>query len=152
VRVETTVIGSVRAELLVAFAPGEPLRTSQVPGSAARALSVLPGLRGHRCDNGAGATFAEELADTELAHLLEHAALEVMALAGAPDTLRGATSWDFARDGAGVFRVRLEHDDAATLEGAVALASEVVEWASGRGEVSPDVARAVRLLRRTRRA
>ena len=151
-RIETTVIGSRRAELLVAFAPGEPLRTSEVPGSATRALGVLPGLRGHRCDNGVGTTFAEELADTEIAHLLEHAALEVMALAEAPDTLRGATSWDFARDGVGVFRVRLEHDDAATLEGAVALAADVVAWAAGRRDEAPDVTTAVRALRRTRRA
>lgn len=150
-RVETTAIGPDSAELAVAFGPGEPLRTSGCPGSAARALGVLPGLRGHRCENGAGVTFADELADTELAHLLEHAALEIMALAGAPDTLRGATSWDFESDGPGVFRVRLEHDDAATMEGAVALAAEVVEWAAGQRVEPPGVTKAVRRLRTTRR-
>ena len=75
------------------------MRTSDVPGAGTRVLAVLPGLRGHRCDNGRGATFADELADTELAHLLEHAALEIMALAGSPDTLRGRTTWDFPADG-----------------------------------------------------
>ncbi|MDO8914898.1 MAG: hypothetical protein Q7W16_02295 [Coriobacteriia bacterium] len=150
-RVEITANDDRRAELTVAFAPHEPLRTSEGPGSAARALSVLPGLRGHRCDNGTGATFSDELGDTEFAHLLEHASLEIMALAGAPDTLRGATTWDFARDGAGVFRIRLQHDDAATLKGAVALASEVVRWAAGHTEAPPDVESAVRRIRRARR-
>lgn len=150
-RVETTAIGPDSAELAVAFGPGEPLRTSGSTGSATRALRALPGLRGHRCENGAGVTFADELADTELAHLLEHAALEIMALAGAPDTLRGATSWDFEADGPGVFRVRLEHDDPRTLEEAVALATQVVEWSAGRREAPPDVAKAVRRLRTTRR-
>lgn len=151
-RVEITRSDPRSAELTVTFASGEHLRTSEVPGSAARTLGALPGLRGHRCDNGVGATFAVELADTEFAHLLEHAVLEVMALAGAPDTLRGRTSWDFGRDGAGVFRIRLEHDDVVTLEGAVALASEVVEWAAGRRDEAPDVEATVRRMRRERRA
>jgi hypothetical protein len=151
VRVELTRIDPARAELTVAFAPGEALRTSDLPGLVARVLGALPGLRGHRCDNGVGVTFADEMADTELAHLLEHATLEVMAMAGAPDTLRGRTSWDFARDGAGVFNIRLEHDDISTLEGAVALASEVVEWAMGRRDEAPEVEAIARRMRRARR-
>jgi hypothetical protein len=151
VRVETTSIHPRRAELTVTFLPGEPLRTSDVPGAAGRAMGVLPGLRGHSCDNGAGATFADEMGDTEFAHLLEHAALEIMALAGAPDTLRGATAWDFARDGEGVFRIRLQHDDAVTFEDAVALAGEAVEWAAGRRDAPPDVESVVRRMQRARR-
>ena len=97
-------------EARVEFAVGEKMRTSEVPGLAAAAMGALPGLRGHRCDNGAGLTFADEVADTEIAHLLEHAALEVMAMAGASPSLRGLTSWDFAADGRGVFRVRVAYD------------------------------------------
>jgi cyanophycin synthetase len=141
-----------RLQVALSFDAAEPVRTSDVPGSADRALGVLPGLRGHRCDNGAGATFAQELADTEFAHLFEHAVLEIMALAGAPDTLRGTTSWDFAADGVGVFRVAFEHDDEGTARGAIALAREIVEWATGSREEAPDVEAEARRLRRSRGA
>jgi cyanophycin synthetase len=145
---------STRDHIRVAlsFDAGEPLRTSEVPGSVERVLSVLPGLRGHRCDNASGATFAAELAETELAHLFEHAVLEIMALAGAPDTLRGFTTWDFARDGAGVFRIEIEHDDESTARSAIRLAGEVVGWAAGRRDEAPDVEAEARRLRRARAA
>jgi hypothetical protein len=139
-----------QVRLTLSFDAGEPLRTSDVRGSSQRVLGVLPGLRGHRCDNGVSATFADELSDTELAHLFEHAALEIMAVAGAPDTLKGATTWDFAREGAGVFHVELEHDDEGTVQEAVRVASEVVEWATGRRDAAPDVERAVRGMRERR--
>ena len=63
-------------EAVIVFEAAEPLRTSEAPGSAQRVLRELPGLKGHRCDNGAGIGFREEIRDTELAHLVEHAALE----------------------------------------------------------------------------
>jgi len=127
------------------FAAGEPLRTSEVPGLPEAALRALPGLKGHRCDNGAGRTFADELADTEIAHLVEHATLELMAMAGAPVSLRGETSWDFAADGLGVFRVRVAYEDEDLARDAFAAAADAVRalmlgeepadaeaWARGR--------------------
>ena len=133
----------------MAFTSGEPLRTCEAPGLRAAALSALPGLRGHRCDNGAGLTFADELADTELAHLVEHAALELMAMAGAPATLRGETVWDFAADGAGVFRLRIAYDDEAVARGALEFAARLV-GALARGEQAPDAEAEARRLRAAR--
>ena len=130
----------------VVFGPREPLRTCEVAGLATAALAALPGLRGHRCDNAAGLTFADELADTELAHLVEHAALELMAMAGASPLLRGETSWDFAVDGRGVFRVRIACEDEtlarAALESACALVGALV-----RAESAPDMEAQARRLR-----
>jgi hypothetical protein len=107
------------------FEVGEPLRTSELPGLAEAALRALPGLKGHRCDNGAGRTFADELADTEIAHLVEHATLELMAMAGAPASLRGETAWDFAADGRGVFRVRVAYEDEELAREAFEMAGEI---------------------------
>jgi len=150
-RVRSVTVGHDVLEAVVVFEPGEPLRTSDFPDAPREVLAILPGLRGHRCDNGAGATFAEELADTELAHLLEHAALEVAALAGSPDTLKGRTSWDFAADGPGVFRVTLEYDDDLVVLGALDVAAKVVRAACGAG-VGPDVAAEVRRLEGLRKS
>lgn len=150
-RIRSLTVGPDSVEALVVFDPGTPMRTSDVPGARTRVLAVLPGLRGHRCDNGRGATFADELADTELAHLLEHSALEIMALAGSPDTLRGRTTWDFPADGDGVFRVTLDYDDDLVALGALRVAGELVGWLLG-DEPGPDVAAEAARLRALRRA
>lgn len=144
-RIASVEVGTGAVEALVAFELGEPLRTTGVPGCPERLLGLLPGLKGHRCDNDAGLTFADELADTELAHVLEHAALEIAALAGSPHTLKGRTAWDFARDGRGVFRVAIEYDDDLVALGALRAAEDVVRWLIAGGE-APDVqCEAVRL-------
>ncbi|HEX9093947.1 MAG TPA: hypothetical protein VF902_08185 [Coriobacteriia bacterium] len=150
-RIRSVTVGPETVEAVVAFADGEPLRTSEVPDAAARALRALPGLRGHRCDNADGRSFADELSDTELAHLLEHATLEIMAMAGSPDTLRGETSWDFRADGRGVFRVRVGYDDDLVCLGALKTAAALVN-ALADGAPSADVDAEAAKLRRLRRS
>jgi hypothetical protein len=149
VKVEAVRVGDTALEALVVFGAGEPLRTSAYPSAPERALGLLPGLRGHRCDNGAGASFADEVADTEIAHLLEHAALELAALAGSQETLEGRTSWDFAADGAGVFRLRLEYDDDLVMLGALSVAADFVRAVCG-DSAAPDIASETRRLRALR--
>jgi hypothetical protein len=145
VHVARTNVAPGLVQALLVFDEGEPLRTSDVPGLVRAALEALPGLKGHRCRNDVGLGFPEELEDTELAHLVEHATLEIMALAGSPETLRGSTSWDFAADGPGVFRVAMEWDDDLVALGALSCAAALVR-ALARGEAPPDVvAEAVRL-------
>jgi hypothetical protein len=127
------------------FGPGESLRTCEVPGLAEAVVRALPGLRAHRCDNGAGLTCADELRDTELAHLVEHVALEMMAVAGSSPALRGETSWDFAADGRGVFRVRIAYGNEAVARGALAFACDLV-GALAQGQAAPDVEAEARRL------
>jgi hypothetical protein len=150
VRVASTNVTPGLLEASIVFDPGEPLRTSEVPGLARTALDALPGLRGHRCVNGVGLGFAEELEDTEIAHLVEHATLEIMAMAGSPETLRGATSRDFAADGPGVFRVSVAWDDDLVALGALRCACALV-GAIARGEGPPNVTAEARRLRGLRR-
>jgi hypothetical protein len=145
VRVATTDVTPGLLEAVLVFEPGEPLRTSEVPGLAPAALVALPGLRGHRCRNGLGAGFTEELEDTELAHLVEHATLELMAMAGSPDTLRGATSWDFGADGPGAFRVRVALDDELVALGSLRYACALVS-ALVQGDDAPDAVAEARRL------
>jgi hypothetical protein len=103
------------------------------------------------------------MADTELPHLLEHVAVELMALSGSPVTLGGRTEWDFRRDGHGVFHVLLEYDDDLVAIGALKEATAILDWltsspvspesqaTSERGLAAPDVATAVSRLRAVRR-
>ena len=146
-RVDAVTVGEGTLSALVRFDPGEPLRTDAAVAS--RALAALPGLARHRCDNDAGNTFAAEIRDTEVAHLLEHVACELMALAGSPRTLPGETSWDFARDGRGVFRVTLAFDDDLVGLGALKSAAEIVS-ALAEDREPPDAASVAGRLRELR--
>ena len=101
-------------EALVRVSERRFMRSSAVPGLAEELLRRFPGLRRHRCECGSAHGIEAELADTELPHLLEHVALELMVLEGAPRALRGETRWDFAADGSGVFRVSLAYADPAS--------------------------------------
>jgi hypothetical protein len=148
-RVERVTVGEASLTAVVRFEPGEPLRTSAYPELPSRALVLLPGLAKHRCDNDEGAAFTDELRDTEIAHLLEHVACELMALAGSPRTLRGETEWDAARDGKGVFRVTLAFDDDLVALGALKAAAEVVRGLAA-DEAAADVAATVERLREVR--
>lgn len=134
-----------RVDVVVRMDDPREMRTSQDPAVVARAVQLLPGLGDHRCVNDLGQAFADELADTEVPHLLEHVTLELMALAGSPRSLKGETEWDFRRDGRGVFRVSLEYDDDLVCLGAIKLADEVVTYVLGGGE-PPDVDAAVQSL------
>ena len=135
----------------VQMADGEPLRTAGDPTVAQRLAAALSGLSRHGCGNTAGRPFTSEAPDTEVPHLFEHVVLEVMALAGAPRTLRGSTSWDFARDGWGVFEVTIEYDDDVTCLGAVKVAAQVVDYVVSGG-ARPPIGREVRRLAALRSA
>ena len=128
-----------------------PLRSSAYPGLADKALSVLPTLAAHTCDNGEGLAAAEELADTELPHVLEHVALDLLTRAGVRGTLRGETTWDFGRDGAGVFRVVIDGADEMPAEAAIESAAQFVGWFTG-DRARPEVDRQVARVRKARTA
>lgn len=139
-----------RLEAVVRVADTRTLRTSAAPDVSARVLAILPGLARHRCTNDAGQSFTRELPDTETPHLLEHIAEELMALADSPRSLKGETSWDFSRDGAGVFHVVLAYDDDLVALGALRDAAAVLDWLFDEAP-EPDVAASVARLRSVRR-
>lgn len=151
-------VGGSRLEACVRVADGRYERTSSAPGLAERASRLLPGLARHTCRNPAGDRALREFADTETPHLLEHVAVELMALAGSPRSLQAETSWDFTQDGPGVYRVRLEYDDDLVALGALREAAGIVEWllkcgaAAEAESAPPDVGGIVERLRRVRRS
>lgn len=138
-RVRSITVDPDRVDVVVTIDATAPVRTSTVAGIGRRALDVLPGLADHRCINDDAVSFADELADTEIPHVFEHVALELMALAGSPRDLRGETSWDFKSHGRGVFHVRLEYDDDLVCLGAVKAAQEVMRHLTDAGP-RPDIA------------
>lgn len=150
VTIERIDVGERCLEALVRVPEASMRTASAAPGLRRRCEELLPGLDRHSCRNDAGKRFADESEDTETAHLLEHVACELMALAGSPRSLQGETAWDFTRDGRGVFLVRLEFDDDVVALGALKEAVKVVEWLLTGLSPRPDVDAAVERLRNTR--
>jgi hypothetical protein len=149
--IERVDVGPDRIEALVRVTSRAFARTSSFPGLSARALTLLPGLSRHTCENGSAHGHVAELSDTETPHLLEHVACELMALSGSPRTLRGETAWDFSADGPGVFRIRLAYDDDLVCLGALRHGVDVVEWLLDPAAQEPDVARVLAELAVVRR-
>jgi hypothetical protein len=139
VHIERVCVRRERIEATVRVADASALRTSDHPGSADRAIALLPGLSRHSCRNRSGRRFVDELSDTEIAHLFEHIAVELMALSGSPRTLNAETTWDFSTDGRGVFRISIEYD--VDLVGLAALkeGASVTQWVLGERGERPDV-------------
>lgn len=155
-RIEHIEVGEARLEARVKVLDPDRMRTSAVPDLAERALSLLPGLARHRCENDTGKRFLVEMLDTEVAHLLEHVTVELMALSGSPRSLHADTAWDFARDGHGVFRVCIAFDDDLAAIAALREAVTIVEWLmtpqSARTPTSdaPEIGQAVRRIEAAR--
>ncbi len=99
---------------------------------ASRVMRRMPLMAGHTCDNSGGLRFSDEAADTEVAHLLEHVAVEILARTAPQRGCRGETAWDFSRDGRGVFRVTVHHRDADAAAAALERAVDVLEEAASQ--------------------
>ena len=98
---------------------------------AQRVLDALPNLRNHVCVNGNGKTFGDEIAGTELPHLLEHVIIELQGYG------TGHTSWLAGLDethpqGYALMRVTVTYRDDFTALRAVEKARHLIEQA-GQG-------------------
>jgi hypothetical protein len=131
----------VGPEVIEAVVRAEPALacTSASPGLAKRAVELLPGLRRHTCENGSCHGIVGEMAHTETPHLFEHIAVEFMALAGSPRSLRAETVWDFARDGLHVYRVRLAYDHDLVALASMRASISMVDWLMGVLPERPDI-------------
>ena len=63
----------------VELAPSAPLMTSETPEATDLVLDLMPALSDHVCLGDSAPTFGEVAQDTELAHLLEHVTVELLA-------------------------------------------------------------------------
>jgi len=121
----------------------EEFPSNRIPGLPQRLERWLPGLVEHRCSYGERGGFLRRLHEgTWPAHILEHVAVELQALAGAPDAGFGR-----ARETStpGVYRVVIRAFQEQTARAALAAARDLVMAAI---EDRPfDVARTVASLR-----
>lgn len=122
----------------VELAPSAPVVTSDDPNAVDLVLDLMPGLRDHVCLGDVAPTFGEVAHDTELAHLLEHVTVELIAQTNlADDVSCGQT----AEVGERTYEIALGCPDDVLVAGALSSAAWVLQWAfSGGGDPQPDVA------------
>ena len=131
-------IGPRALTAVVELAPSAPLMTSENPEATELVLDLMPALADHVCLGDAAPTFGEVAADTELAHLLEHVTVELLAQTDiAGDVSSGRTIQTDER----TYEVTLSCVDDVLVAGALSSAAWVLQWAySGGGDPRPDVA------------
>lgn len=130
-------IGPRALTAVVGLAPSAPLMTSENPEATELVLDLMPALADHVCLGDAAPTFGEVAADTELAHLLEHVTVELLAQTDiAGDVSSGRTIQTDER----TYEVTLSCVDDVLVAGALSSAAWVLQWAySGGGDPRPDV-------------
>lgn len=121
----------------VELAPNAPVMTSEDPDAVDLILELLPGLSDHVCLGDAAPTFGEVIRDTELAHLLEHVSVELLAQSNiAGDIARGQTR----KVGERTYEIVLGCPDDVLVAGAISSAAWILQWAfSGGGEPEPNI-------------
>ena len=98
-------VGPDKLTARVLVNPGAPVRTSEDIEGTARVYYLAPGIATHACLGDAGEHFQDCMADTELAHLLEHLTVEIMkqtGLAGDVVSGRGRAFFRCLHDAVGV--------------------------------------------------
>ena len=135
--IKKVTVGPKNLEAIVELAAKAPLMTSEDLEGTTRVWQVMPELRDHVCLGDESGTFGDVMGDTELAHLLEHVTVELLARTDvAGDIACGQTS----EVGERTYKIVLKCIDDVLVVGALSSAAWIMQWAfSGGGEPVPDV-------------
>lgn len=143
--IQQVTVGPQNAVARVRLANGAPVKTAEDIEGTGRVYDLMPQIANHACVSEQGDTFRDALADTELAHLLEHVTVELMARLGMEDISAGNTAPTSEER---VWDITLSCPNDVLTLGALASASWIMEWAfSGGTGPAPDVEHTVSGLR-----
>lgn len=135
--IKKVTVGPKNLEAIVGLAANAPVMTSEDLEGTTRVWQVMPELRDHVCLGDESGVFGDVMGDTELAHLLEHVTVELLARTDvAGDIACGQTS----EVGERTYKIVLKCVDDVVVVGALSSAAWIMQWAfSGGGEPVPDV-------------
>ena len=135
--IKRVTVGPRNLEAEVEISPSAPLMTSDDPEGTERVLALIPELEGHLCLGDASSSFGEVVANTELAHLLEHVTVELLART---DRAGDVSSGQTVGLGERLYKITLACPDDVLVAGALSSAVWILQWAyAGGGDPRPDV-------------
>lgn len=134
--IKKVVVGPKNLEATVELAANAPLMTSEDLEGTTRVWQVMPELRDHVCLGDESGVFGDVMGNTELAHLLEHVTVELLARTDiAGDIACGQTT----EVGERTYKITLKCVDDVLVIGALSSAAWLMQWAfSGGGDPRPD--------------
>ena len=143
--IQKVTVGPKNLVARVRLANDAPVRTSDDLDGTNRVFEIAPQIAEHACVSAQGDTFRDSLGDTELAHLLEHVTVEIMARLGVEAVSAGNTAsagedrtWD----------ITLSCPNDVLVIGALSSAAWIMEWAYAGGDApAPDMDHTVAGLR-----
>lgn len=123
----------------VRIAEGAPLMTSEDLEGTARVYRLLPHIVEHACLGDAGETFREAMGNTEMAHLLEHVTVELLAQTDLAGDMPAGRTWVDEVDER-TYQIELACPDDVLVAAALSCGVWILDWAySGGGDPEPDV-------------
>ena len=139
ISIKKVVVGPKNLTATVEFSAKAPRLTSENAEATDRVLELLPGLSEHLCLGDADARFGLVANDTEVAHLLEHVTVELLALTNlAGDVSSGKTSLVDSRRG--LYEIILACPDDVLVAASLSSAVWLLNWAYGnQDEADPDI-------------
>lgn len=130
-------VGPRNLEAVVELAPTAPLMTSDDPAGTELVCNLMPDLADHVCLGDSAPRFGDVIANTELAHLLEHVTVELLARTDVAGDVSSGQTVELAER---VYQITLACPDDVLVAGALSSAVWILQWAySGGGEPEPDV-------------
>ncbi len=133
------VVGTEYLTATVHISPDAPLMTSEDLEGTTRVYNLLPTIIDHACAGDHGSTFKDCMGDTELAHLLEHVTVELLARTNLVDEVVAGRTWrELAYNR--TYSIQLACVDDVLVAAALSSAVWLMDWAfsGGVGPV-PDV-------------
>ena len=139
ISIKKVVVGPKNLTATVEFSAKAPRLTSENAEATERVLELLPGLSEHLCLGDADARFGLVANDTEVAHLLEHVTVELLALTNlAGDVASGKTSLVDSRRG--LYEIILACPDDVLVAASLSSAVWLLNWAYGNQDAAdPDI-------------
>ena len=139
ISIKKVVVGPKNLTATVEFSAKAPRLTSENAEATERVLELLPGLSEHLCLGDADARFGLVAKDTEVAHLLEHVTVELLALTNlAGEVSSGKTS--LVDSHRGLYEIILACPDDVLVAASLSSAVWLLNWAYGNQEdADPDI-------------
>lgn len=123
----------------VTIANGGPLMTDEDLVGTTHVYNLLPQIVDHACLGDSGETFRDVMGSTEVAHLLEHVTIELMARTGLGGDVSCGRTWEVTGEPR-TYDVQLACPDDVLVASALSSAAWILQWAySGGTDPKPDV-------------
>ena len=137
--IKRVLIGPENMTAFVRLADDAPLMTSDDLEGTARVYRLLPHIVEHACLGDAGETFRDAMGDTELAHLLEHVTVELLAQTDLAGDMPAGRTWVDEVDDR-TYQIELACPDDVLVTAALSCGVWILDWAyKGGGDPEPDV-------------